>query len=51
MLEAALISANRSERECRNEKPGGEGPPSSGEEPFHYVYVVGARADQFKPIG
>ena len=50
MLEAALIAANISERECRNQKLGGEGPPSTAHEPFHFVYVVGARADQFKPI-
>lgn len=49
MLEAALIAANLSEKECRNEKYGGEGPPSS-DEPFHFVYVVGARADQMKRI-
>ena len=50
MLEAALIASNMSERECRNQRTGGEGPPSSEEEPFHFVYVVGARADQLKRI-
>lgn len=50
MLEAALISANVSEKGCRNQKYGGEGPPCSQKEPYHFVYVVGARADQFKPI-
>lgn len=49
-LEAALIAANVSELGCRNQKYGGEGPPVSEEESFHFVYVVGARADQFKPI-
>ena len=48
-LEAALIAAHVSELGCRNQKYGGEGPPVS-EEDFHFVYVVGARADQFKPI-
>lgn len=51
MLEAAVIAANVSERECRNQRYGGEGPPSLEKEPFHFVYVVGARADQSKPIG
>ena len=50
MLEAALSASNMSERECRNQRTGGEGPPSSEEEPFHFVYVVGARADQLKRI-
>lgn len=49
MLEAALIASNISETGCRNERFGGEGPPTV-QEPFHYVYVVGARADRFKPI-
>ncbi len=52
MLEAALIARNRTENACRNERPGGEGPPYSKDDPlsFHFVYVVGARADQMKPI-
>ena len=50
MLEAALIAANIDETGCRNQKYGGEGPPSSEHEPFHFAYVVGARADTFKPI-
>lgn len=49
MLEAALIAANLNETGCRNERYGGEGPPSENE-PFHFVYVVGARADTFKSI-
>ena len=50
MLEAALISDNLSEKGCRNQRYGGEGPPGSISEPFHFVYVVGARADSLKPI-
>ena len=50
MLEAALIALHISEKGCRNERYGGEGPPCSHGEKFHYVYVVGARADQLKPI-
>ena len=50
MLEAALISDNFSEKGCRNQRYGGEGPPGSISEPFHFVYVVGARADSLKPI-
>ena len=50
MLEAALIASNLSERGCRNQRYGGEGPPSAEQEPFHFVYIVGARADQFKAI-
>ena len=50
MLEAALIAMHISEKGCRNERYGGEGPPCSHGEKFHYVYVVGARADQLKPI-
>lgn len=49
MLEAALIAFHLSTHECRNERFGGEGPPTEGE-PFHFVYVVGARADRMKPI-
>ena len=49
MLEAALIAANISES-CRNQRYGGEGPPGSIEEPYHFAYVVGARADSFKRI-
>ena len=50
MLEAALIAAHVSEKGCRNQKYGGEGPPGSISEPFHFVYVVGARADCLKAI-
>ena len=52
MLEAALIAMNRTEKACRNERPGGEGPRYSKNDPisFHFAYVVGARADQKKPI-
>lgn len=50
MLEAALIAPNLSEKACRNERYGGEGPPCCEQQCFHFVYVVGARADQFKPI-
>ena len=50
MLEAALIAANISEKGCRNQRYGGEGPPGSIEEPYHFAYVVGARADSFKRI-
>ncbi len=51
MLEAALIASHVSQTGCRNERLGGEGPPSSHEEPFHFVYIVGARADCMKSIG
>ena len=53
MLEAALIAPNLKQVGCRNEKFGGEGPPckSLHGKTFHFVYVVGARADQMKPIG
>ena len=50
MLEAALIAFNAGCVGCRNEKPGGEGPQHLQPEHF-YVYAVGARADQCKPIG
>lgn len=52
MLEAALITMNKPEHACRNERPGGEGPPGSKNEHhnFFFVYVVGARADQMKAI-
>ena len=50
MLEAALIAANLGETGCRNQKYGGEGPPCFEDEPYHFVYIVGARADKFKPI-
>ena len=50
MLEAALIDLHMGTPGCRNEKPGGEG--GGHIEAYHfYVYVVAARADQFKPIG
>lgn len=49
MLEAAVISANIGEHECRNQRYGGEGPPSAETALYHFVYIVGARADQFKP--
>lgn len=51
MLEAALIASHVSQTGCRNERLGGEGPPSSHREPFHFVYIVGARADCMKSIG
>lgn len=41
MLEAALIAANISEKGCRNQRYGGEGPPGSIEEPYHFAYVLG----------
>lgn len=50
MLEAALIASNLSEHGCRNQRYGGEGPPSVEHEPFHFVYVVGGRADQGRAI-
>lgn len=52
MLEAALISPNLKQVGCRNEKYGGEGPPCKhvNEETLHFVYIVGARADQGKSI-
>ncbi len=49
MLEAALIQMHISEQQCRNERLGGEGPPTNTEVP-HFVYIVGARADRFKRI-
>ena len=49
MLEAALIQAHMSERQCRNEKLGGDGPPTNQDGHF-FVYIVGARADVFKRI-
>lgn len=50
MLEAALIASWIEEKGCRNQKYGGEGPPVSKEKQFHFVYVVGARADGHKSI-
>ena len=50
MLEAALISNHISEKECRNERFGGDGPNSVDHEGPHFVYIVGARADGGKPI-
>ena len=50
MLEASLIVCHMGQTGCRNEKRGGECPPSCVQEPFHFVYVVGARADCMKPI-
>ena len=50
MLEAALIEKNLLEKGCRNEKFGGDGPKHLREEPFHFVYIVGARADRLKAI-
>lgn len=49
MLEAALISWHKTNHGCRNERLGGDGPPNE-KEPYHFVYVVGARADQLKRI-
>lgn len=51
MLEASLISSNLGQLGCRNERLGGEGPPNSENERYHFVYIVGARADCMKPIG
>lgn len=50
MLEAALIASNMSQQGCRNERFGGEGPPAVESEQFHFVYIVGARADCLKAI-
>lgn len=50
MLEASLIAFHMSERPCRNERFGGDGPPGSEKEPYHFVYIVGARADGRKSI-
>ena len=50
MLEASVIAWHKSQPGCRNERSGGEGPPTD-KEPYHFVYVVGARADTFKAIG
>ena len=50
MLEAALIDVFKNIRGCRNDKPGGEGPGHVVAADY-YVYIVGARADQAKPIG
>lgn len=51
MLEAALIAGNISKRGCRNKKFGGDGPTSyEHHDSMFFVYVVGARADLFKPI-
>ena len=49
MLEAALIAFCIDQHGCRNQRYGGEGPPCAGNL-FHFVYVVGARADQMKAI-
>ena len=51
MLEAALIAFLMDERGCRNQRYGGECPPSTEQKDTFFVYVVGSRADQFKPIG
>ena len=50
MLEASLISSHMTQHGCRNERFGGECPPGSEMEPYHFVYIVGARADSMKPI-
>lgn len=50
MLEAALICSSLSKTGCRNEKLGGDGPKHTIKEPWHFVYVVGARADKLKAI-
>ena len=50
MLEAAPIAFNLNEIGCRNQRYGGEGPPCPPNAVFHFVYIVGARADQMKPI-
>ena len=50
MLEASLIDMVLGTSGCRNEKPGGEGPPFVRSS-HYFVYIVGARADQPKRIG
>ena len=50
MLEAALIDQYLGLSGCRNEQFGGEGPGHIDADDY-YVYIVGARADQAKPIG
>lgn len=50
MLEAALISMHLSERGCRNERFGGDGPAHAFHEKFHFVYIVGAWANGRKRI-
>ena len=50
MLEAALIDQHMGLSGCRNESFGGEG-PGHIQAAHYYVYIVGARADQLKPIG
>lgn len=49
MLEAALIQTHMAEKQCRNEKLGGDGPPTN-QDGHYFVYIVGARADVFKRI-
>lgn len=51
MLEAALITFLFEEKGCRNERYGGECPPSTEQRNLFFVYVVGSRADQHKSIG
>ena len=46
MLEAALISDNLSEKGCRNQRYGGEGPPGSISEPFHFVVCCWGQGGQ-----
>lgn len=50
MLEACLIAIHMGQHGCRNERYGGDGPPGTSSEPHHFVYVVGARADDRKSI-
>ena len=50
MLEAALIAMHISEKECRNERFGGDGPNTLDHVGPHFLYIVGARADCGKPI-
>ena len=50
MLEAALIDQHMGLSGCRNESFGGEG-PGHIQAAHYFVYIVGARADQPKPIG
>ena len=50
MLEAALLAMHISEKECRNERFGGDGPATLDHMGPHFLYIVGARADCGKPI-
>ena len=50
MLEAGLIAMHISEKECRNERFGGDGPTTLDHAGPHFLYIVGARADCGKAI-